>query len=85
MGPNIAVLKGKYWDFWDHHLALSHEYLTELFEIHDLKIEKAIARFLPYNMTRVKKRPFFLVKSYLKIPFIWPLIGKQFFIVAKKV
>jgi SAM-dependent methyltransferase len=84
LGPNISCLNGKYWDFWDHHIALSHESLAELFEIHDLKIEKAIARFLPYNMTRVKKRPFFLVKAYLKLPFIWPLLGKQFFIVAKK-
>jgi len=85
LGPNISYLNGRYWDFWDHHIALSHESLAELFEIHDLKIEKVIARFLPYNMSRVKKRPLFLVKAYLKLPLIWPLLGKQFFLVAKKV
>ena len=85
LGPNISCLNGKYWDFWDHHVALSHESSAELFAVHHLKLEKVISRFLPYNMTRVKKRPFFLVRAYLKLPLIWPLMGKQFLLVAKKV
>ena len=36
MGPNISVLKGKYWDFWDHHVALSDQSMRELIEIHKL-------------------------------------------------
>ena len=84
IGPNIAVLKGRYWDFWDHHIALSDQALAELLEIHGLEIKKAISRFLPYNMVRVKKRPLFLVSLYLRLPFLWPIWGKQFFLVATK-
>jgi SAM-dependent methyltransferase len=84
LGPNISVLKGKYWDFWDHHVALSNQSLGELFDIHGLTIEKSIPRFLPYNMVRVRKRPLFLVSLYLKMPWLWLMVGKQFLVVAQK-
>ena len=84
MGPNIAILKGRYWDFWDHHVALSEGSLNELLEIKKFCSIKSHAKFLPYNMVRVKKRPLFLVNLYLKIPLLWNLFGKQFLIIAKK-
>jgi SAM-dependent methyltransferase len=84
LGPNISVLKGKYWDFWDHHVALSDQSLGELFDIHGLTIEKSIPRFLPYNMVRVRKRPLLLVSLYLKMPWLWLMVGKQFLVVAQK-
>ena len=84
LGPNISVLKGKYWDFWDHHVALSDSSLTELLEIHEFKINRSYPKFLPYNMVRVKERPLFLVSLYLRLPFLWPIFGKQFLIIAEK-
>ncbi len=84
MGPNIIVLKGQYWDFWDHHVALSEQSLCELIQIHDFTIEQSYSKFLPYNMVRAKERPLFLLSIYLRFPFLWKLFGKQFFIVAKK-
>ena len=84
MGPNIAILKGKYWDFWDHHVALSEASLCELLELNDFTIINSYAKFLPYNMVRVKKRPLFLVYIYLRFPIFWKIFGKQFLIVAKK-
>jgi SAM-dependent methyltransferase len=84
MGPNISVLKGKYWDFWDHHVPLSTQSLSELLEIHGFEIERSIDRFLPYNMVRVRQRPLFLLWLYLHLPFVWLFLGKQFLIVAKK-
>lgn len=84
MGPNISVLKGKYWDFWDHHVALSDQSMRELLEIHKLKVLTSITHFLPYNMVRTKRRPLFFVHLYLMFPFIWRLFGKQFLIVAQK-
>jgi len=84
MGPNISVLKGKYWDFWDHHVAISDQSLCELLQIHDFTIEQSESKFLPYNMVRVKERPLFLVSLYLRFPFFWKIFGKQFLIVAKK-
>jgi SAM-dependent methyltransferase len=84
MGPNISVLKGKYWDFWDHHVALSDQSMRELIEIHKLKVLTSVTHFLPYNMVRTKRRPLFFVHLYLMFPFIWRLFGKQFLIVAQK-
>ena len=84
MGPNISVLKGKYWDFWDHHVALSDQSLCELLQIHDFTIEQSNSNFLPYNMVRVKERPLFLVSLYLKFSFLWKIFGKQFLIIAQK-
>lgn len=83
MGPNISILNGKYWDFWDHHIALSDQSLHELLQIHDFSMELSVSKFLPYNMVRVKERPLFLLSIYLKFPILWKLFGKQFLIVAK--
>ena len=84
MGPNISILNGRYWDFWDHHVALSDASLSELLEIHNFNIEYSLSKFLPYNMVRVKKRPLFLLSLYLKLPLAWFFLGKQFLIVARK-
>ena len=84
LGPNISALNGRYWDFWDHHVALSDQSLGELFEIHGLKIEKSTPLFLPYNMVRVRKRPLFLVSLYMKCPLAWRFFGKQFLLVGRK-
>ena len=84
MGPNISILKGKYWDFWDHHVALSDASLAELLEIHSFAIEHSLSKFLPYNMVRVKQRPLFLLSLYLKLPLAWFFLGKQFLIIARK-
>jgi predicted SAM-dependent methyltransferase len=84
MGPNISVLKGEYWDFWDHHVPLSDKSLHELLQIHGMIIEESHPKFLPYNMVRVKERPLYLVSLYLRFPILWKLIGKQFLLVSKK-
>ena len=84
MGPNISVLKGQYWDFWDHHVTLSDQSLCELLDIHDFTIEKSYSKFLPYNMVRVKERPLFLVSLYIRFPFLWKIFSKQFFTIAQK-
>ena len=85
LGPNISVLKGHYWDFWDHHIPISDQSIKELMEIKNFEIEVLIPRFLPYNMVRIKKRPLWMVSTYLKFPLAWRIFGKQFLIVGKKV
>ena len=84
LGPNIAALKGNYWDFWDHHVPLSDQSACELLELHGFAIEKSIRRFLPYNMVRIRKRPLALVKLYIRLPFIWRFFCAQFLIISRK-
>lgn len=84
LGPNLRYLPGKYWDFYDHHLGLTHLSLTEALKLRGFEIDRCIDRFLPYTTQGGLPTHPVLVKGYLKLPLIWPLLGKQFFIVARK-
>jgi SAM-dependent methyltransferase len=82
--PNIRFLAGEYWDFFDHHTPLTERSLCEALINLDMKPEVVIPRFLPYTTkSRLPKAPF-LVRLYLLMPFVWPIVGKQAFVVAQK-
>jgi SAM-dependent methyltransferase len=84
MGPNVKFIGGAYWDFWDHHLALTDVSLKELFDLQGFQVEKVIDRFLPYTMVNKRQLPMLLVSSYLHLPFAWKVFGKQFLLIARK-
>jgi len=84
LGPNLRYLPGKYWDFYDHHLGLTHLSLSEVLRLKGFHIDLCIDRFLPYTTQGSLPTHPFLVKLYLKFPFVWKFFGKQFFIVARK-
>lgn len=85
MGPNIKYLPGQYWDFWDHYTPITDLSLSELLKLKGFGIQSCLPRFLPYSMSTGRTPPLFLVKLYLKLPILWPFLGKQFFVVGKKV
>ncbi|MGA9164511.1 MAG: methyltransferase domain-containing protein [Thiobacillus sp.] len=84
LGPNLRYLPGEYWDFYDHHLGLTHLSLSEALELKGFRIEKCIDKFLPYTTQGALPTHPLLVKLYLMFPPAWRLLGKQFFIVATK-
>lgn len=84
MGPNIKYTRGRYWDFWDHHVALTELSLTEVLEVTGFEIQHQIARFLPYTMVGGPQYPVFFLSLYLRVPLLWRLKGEQFLIVAAK-
>lgn len=84
MGPNIHYLPGAYWDFYDHHLALSHLSMEEGLAINGFEVIKNVDRFLPYTTRSALPQYPALVAMYLKFPFVWRFLGKQFLLVAKK-
>ena len=81
--PNIRYAYREYWDFFDHHVALSHESLAEALGIAGFDIEVVRPRFLPYTTrSRFPQRPWIL-RLYLALgPLQW-LFGKQMLIVAR--
>jgi SAM-dependent methyltransferase len=84
LGPNIRYLPGAYWDFWDHHLPLTHLSLAEGLTTHGFTVDLLIDRFLPYTTkSRLPAHPW-LISLYLKAPLVWRFLGKQFFAVARK-
>jgi SAM-dependent methyltransferase len=82
MGPNIKHLPGSYWDFWDHYLPLTELSLREALENRSFVVETCIDRFLPYTMAGKKPLPLPLIALYLRAPFAWKILGRQFLVVA---
>ncbi len=84
LGPNLRYLPGQYWDFYDHHLGLTHLSLSEALQLRGFQIVHCVDRFLPYTTQGALPTHPLLVKMYLKFPMAWKLLGKQFLIVAQK-
>jgi SAM-dependent methyltransferase len=84
IGPNIKYLPGAYWDFWDHYLPLSETSLGEGLTNRRFTIERCAPRFLPYTMVQAREYPMFILRIYLRVPWVWRVFGRQFLIVASK-
>lgn len=84
MQPNIRYEPGRYWDYYDHLLPLSHLSCKEAFEKAGFIAEEVIPKFLPFSTSsRLPQWPI-LVRIYLAFPPIWKLLGGQFLLVARK-
>lgn len=82
--PNIRFLYAEYWDFFDHHTALSDRSLVEGLQLARFTPDVVIPRFLPYTTkSRLPQAPW-LVGMYLRFPPAWKLLGKQALVVAHK-
>ena len=84
LGPNIKFLADKYWDFFDHYIALTELSLAEALTMIGFHVEEKIPRFLPYTMSRGWKPPVWMVRLYLKVPFLWKIAGRQFLVIARR-
>jgi SAM-dependent methyltransferase len=82
--PNIRLVGGAYWDFIDHHVALTERSLMEAAELAGLRTIEVRTRFLPYSTkSRLPKHPV-LVRAYLAFPPAWRLLGKQTLYVGER-
>lgn len=84
VGPNIRYLASEYWDFYDHYLPLSHLSLEEGLAMAGFEVERVVARFLPYTTRSALPKASFLIAAYVRMPLAWPILGKQFLLVARK-
>jgi SAM-dependent methyltransferase len=84
LGPNIKYLPGLYWDFFDHHVALTEAALSEVLETEGFHLEQVTARFLPYALVNAPEYPLLLLRIYLAVPWLWRIKGRQFLIRAVK-
>jgi len=82
--PNIRYAYKEYWDYFDHHLPLSHLSLAEVLELEGFAIEEVRARFLPYTVKSRFPKSGLLVRLYLRLRPLQMLLGKQMFLVASK-
>ena len=80
--PNIRYAYREYWDFLDHHLALSHVSMAEALALAGFRVVEMRPRFLPFSTKSALPSWPILVRWYLKIPLAQRLLGKQMFVVA---
>jgi len=82
--PNIRYAYKEYWDFFDHHVALSDASLSEGLQMIGFDIEEIRPRFLPYTTKSRVPQPAWLLRLYLALPVVQAMVGKQMLIVARK-
>jgi SAM-dependent methyltransferase len=84
MGPNIKLVRGAYWDFWDHYIPLTDLSLSEALQNRGFIIDRKECGFLPYTMTAKRPTPLAFIRIYLALPQLWRFFGKQFLVFACK-
>ena len=83
--PNIKYAYKEYWDFFDHNIiAFSENSLGEALELAGFEIKQTLPKFLPYSTKSRIPKSAFLVKLYLRLPFMWRILGKQMLVLAIK-
>ena len=82
--PNIRYAYKEYWDFFDHHVPLSHGSLAEALRMAGFEIIFLRPRFLPYTTKSRLPQAAWILRLYLALaPAQW-LFGKQMLVVARK-
>jgi SAM-dependent methyltransferase len=82
--PNIRFTGQAYWDFIDHHVALTERSLVEAAELAGLRTVHLIKRFLPYTTKGKLPVDPRLVRIYLAVPLAWRLLGQQTLYVGER-
>lgn len=82
--PNIRFLVKDFWRFFDHITPIDDRAMEELFNSKGFFLKKIILKFLPFTTKNGLPKSLFLVRLYLKIPFLWNIFGKQSFLIFEK-
>jgi len=83
--PNIRYLPGRYWDYLDHHIALTHYSLVEAVRVVGFEPTEVIPRFLPYTIKHTRlPHNVMLVRLYMQMPWLWRFFGEQIFVMSEK-
>jgi hypothetical protein len=84
LGPNFRYCAREYFDCADHTVALTHVAVTEHLYAAGFDITAVTPRFLPYSFRGLLPPSRSLTRTYLRVPALWRLLGKQFLVLARK-
>ncbi|MFI5219117.1 MAG: methyltransferase domain-containing protein [Bacteroidia bacterium] len=84
MGPNFKYTAKNYFDFADHTVMLTELGLAEHLYGAGFNVSEIIPRFLPLSFRGKLPANKFLARTYLSIPLLWSVFGKQFLVIAEK-
>jgi SAM-dependent methyltransferase len=84
LNPNIRFTTSDYWDYFDHLTPVSDKSVVEVLSALGYQIEFCLPKFVPNTIKDHLPKSPVLVKIYLHLPFLFPIFGRQMFIIAKK-
>lgn len=84
LNPNIRFSTADYWDYFDHLTPVSDRSVVEILRVLGYKIEVCLPKFVPNTIRDSLPKNPILIKIYLHLPFLFPVFGRQMFIVAVK-
>jgi SAM-dependent methyltransferase len=84
MGPNFRYCAKQYFDMADHTLVYTHRAIAEHLYAAGYEVERVVPQFLPYSFTGRLPPSVTLLEQYLKMPFAWRLLGKQFLVIGRR-
>ena len=82
--PNVRLLGGRFWDFFDHTLPLTEKGMAEALTMAGLRVVESRARFLPYTTKSALPQTTLLLRLYLACPPAQWLLGKQMLLVSER-
>lgn len=82
--PNIALVGGAYWDFFDHILPFTDKSLLEAMNLAGFERLHVKRRFLPYTTKGKQLSGTLLLRIYLALPPLHLIFGKQSLIIARR-
>jgi SAM-dependent methyltransferase len=82
--PNIRFTARDYWMFFDHVTPVDDRALREMLDVLGFETTVQLPKFLPYTTKSRYPRAPFLIRAYLRMPFLFRFFGGQAFLVAKK-
>lgn len=82
LGPNFRYCSGRYFDYADHNLALTHVAVAEHMYACGFEVTAVIPRFLPYSFCGLLPPSPSLTRIYLRVPALWRVLGKQFLVLG---
>jgi SAM-dependent methyltransferase len=85
LGPNFRCCYKQYFDYFDHHLPLTEKSIVEAIQLAGFEPEVVLPRTLPYSFRGRLPARAWLVRLYLRLPWVWRFFGAQFFVVGKKI
>jgi Methyltransferase domain len=84
IGPNFRYCAREYFDCADHTVTLTHVSMAEHLYAAGFDITTVEPRFLPFSFRGLLPPSPQLTRTYLHTPALWRLLGKQFFLIARK-
>ncbi len=83
VGPNFKYCSREYYDCADHLVPLTHIAVEELLYSAGYEIVESHGKFLPFSFRGLLPPSPTLTRIYLRMPFLWHVLGKQFLIIAR--